>query len=115
MTLDERHFKYIAKLVKLLNTDDVANWLLNDGYYPEQYILPPSFAVSGFGLKKRPYVKDLRDPARRALVTISYPKSLLTSRVFGIQHPYNYHDLVYYILEDWDQITEHLFHAVLND
>ncbi|MEX2231415.1 MAG: reverse transcriptase domain-containing protein [Cyclobacteriaceae bacterium] len=113
MTLVERHFKNTAKLVKALNTDDVANWLLNEGYYPEQYILPPSFAVSGFGLKKRPYVKDLRDPTRRALVTISYPKSLLTSRVFGIQHPYNYHDLVYYILEDWDQITEHLFHADL--
>lgn len=109
MNLVEKHFKKTARLVKALDKDEIANWLLNNGYYPEQYVLPPSFTVSDFKLKKRAYFKDLKDPARGNLETISYPKSLLTSRVFGIQHPFNYHDIVFYILDDWDNILEHLF------
>jgi len=109
MNLVEKHFKKTARLVKALDKEEIANWLLNNGYYPEQYVLPPSFTVSDFKLKKRAYFKDLKDPARRNLETISYPKSLLTSRVFGIQHPFNYHDIVFYILDDWDNILEHLF------
>lgn len=113
MTIVEKHFKKTAKLLKALDKAEVATWLLNDGYYPEQYVLPPSFLVSDFKLKKKPYNKDLMDPARRNLETISYPKSLLTSRVFGIQHPFNYHDIVFYILEDWAEIQEYLFHEDL--
>jgi len=109
MTLVEKHFKNTAKLVKALDKQEIANWLLNNGYYPEQYVLPPSFTVSDFKLKRKTYFKDLKDPARGNLETISYPKSLLTSRVFGIQHPFNYHDIVFYILDDWDNILEHLF------
>lgn len=109
MTLVEKHFIKTARLVKALDKDEIANWLLNNGYYPEQYVLPPSFTVSDFKLKKRAYFKDLKDPPRGNLETISYPKSLLTSRVFGIQHPFNYHDIVFYILDDWDNILEHLF------
>ena len=108
MTLVEKHFKNTAKLVKALDKQEIANWLLNNGYYPEQYVLPPSFTVSDFKLKRKTYFKDLKDPARGNLETISYPKSLLTSRVFGIQHPFNYHDIVFYILDDWDNILEHL-------
>jgi retron-type reverse transcriptase len=113
MTLVEKHFKNTAKLVKALDKDEVGHWLLNEGYYPEQYILPPSFAVTDFKVKKKAYTKDLADPARRNLVTISYPKSLLTSRIFGIQHPFNYHDLVFYILADWEEVVDHLFHSDL--
>lgn len=113
MTLVEKHFKKTAKLVKALDKGEIASWLLNDGYYPEQYVLPPSFSVTDFKLKKKTYNKDLKDPARRNLETIYYPKSLLTSRVFGIQHPFNYHDIVFYLLEDWEEIQEHLFHKDL--
>lgn len=113
MKLPEKHFKATAKLVRALDKDEVAHWLLNNGYYPEQYVLPPSFSVTGFRLKSKPYAKNLKDLARRNLVTISYPKSLLTSRVFGIQHPFNYHDIVYWIINDWDTIIDHLFHSDL--
>lgn len=113
MTLPEKHFKATAKLARALEKDDVAHWLLNDGYYPEQYVLPPSFSVSNFKLKNKPYIRCLRDPARRNLVNISYPKTLLTSRVFGIQHPFNYHDILYCIISDWDTIIDHLFHTDL--
>ena len=113
MSLPKKHFKATAKLLRALDKDEVAYWLLNHGYYPEQYVLPPSFNVTNFKLKGNPYVKDLRDPARRQLVSISYPKSLLTSRVFGIQHPFNYHDIVYWIINAWDTIIDHLFHSDL--
>ncbi|HQU32039.1 MAG: hypothetical protein HRU72_12295 [Planctomycetia bacterium] len=113
MTLPEKHFKATAKLVRALDKDKVAHWLLNNGYYPEQYVLPPSFSVTDFRLKSKPYTKDLKDPTRRNLVTISYPKSLLTSRVFGIQHPFNYHDIVYWMIDDWDTIIDHIFHSDL--
>ena len=111
--LVEKHYKKTAKLVRAINKRLIGSWLLNDGYYPEQYVLPPSFTVSDFRLKRTPYNKDLKDPARRNLVNISYPKYLLTSRVFGIQHPYYYHDIVYYLLQDWDLILDHIFHKDL--
>ena len=113
MTLPEKHFRKTAKLLRAIDTDDIAFWLLNEGYYPEQYVLPPSFRVSNFKLKTKPYNKDIKDLARRNLVSISYPKSLLTSRVFGIQHPFNYHDIVFYMIDDWEAIVDHLFHTDL--
>jgi hypothetical protein len=111
MTLVEKHFKKTAKLVKAIDKNEIGHWLLNEGYYPEQYILPPSFSVSDFRLKNNAKIKNLADPPRRDLKTISYPKSLFTTRVFGIQHPDNYHDLVWYILDDWTEIVKHLFHT----
>lgn len=48
MILPEKHFKATAKLVRALDKYEVAHWLLNDGYYPEQYVLPPSFSVLNF-------------------------------------------------------------------
>ncbi|MBM4054733.1 MAG: hypothetical protein FJ264_08700 [Planctomycetes bacterium] len=113
MSLPKKHFRATARLLRALDKDEVAHWLLNHGYYPEQYVLPPSFSVSDFKLRRKPYVKDLRDLARRQLVSISYPKSLLTSRVFGIQHPCNYHDIVYWLVNDWETIIGHLFHSDL--
>lgn len=113
MTLVEKHFKKTAKLIKAIDVKEIGQWLLNEGYYPEQYILPPSFCVSNFKLSKKVKIKNLADPPRRNLTTISYPKSLFTTRVFGIQHPDNYHDLVRCILDDWAEIVKHLFHPDL--
>ncbi len=113
ISLPKKHFKATAKLLRALDKDKIANWLLNHGYYPEQYVLPPSFNVTDFKLKGKPYVKDLKDLTRQHLVSISYPKSLRTSRVFGIQHPFNYHDIVYWIINNWNTIIDHLFHPDL--
>lgn len=95
MSLIEKHFRKTEKLIKLISNDIVADWLLNEGYYPEQYVVPPSFIAKDFKLQTTPYITDLKEPPRRELINISYPKSLLTSRIFGIQHPHNYHDIVF--------------------
>jgi hypothetical protein len=113
MTLVEKHFKETAYLVRAIDKTVIAEWLLNEGYFPEQYVLPPSFTVKDFKLKTSPYYKNLNALKRHSLVTISYPKSMLTSRVFGIQHPFNYHDIVFHLIEDWDNVVNHLFHKDL--
>lgn len=113
MTLPENHFRKTAKLLRAIKKTDIAEWLLNEGYYPEQYVLPPSFRVSKFKLKTKPYNKNISKLAKRNLVSISYPKSLLTSRVFGIQHPFNYHDIVFYMMRNWKKIVDQLFHKDL--
>jgi len=104
MNLIERHFRKTEKLIRLINKDLIADWLLNEGYYPEQYVVPPSFKVEDFKLQSSEYIKDLNEQPRRELTNISYPKSLLTSRIFGIQHPHNYHDIVFWLMNDWENI-----------
>jgi len=113
MTLVEKHFKKTAKLVRAIDKKVIAEWLMTEGYFPEQYVLPPSFSVTDFKFRAKPYNKNLNKLVRRKLVTISYPKSLFTSRVFGIQHPYNYHDIVFHLIEDWKSIVDHIFHEDL--
>ncbi len=113
MTIIEKHFRKTAELVRKIDKRIIAEWLLNEGYFPEQYILPPSFKVTDFKLQSKPYYENLNKLARRKLVTVSYPKSHTTSRVFGIQHPFNYHDIVYYLMQDWKTIVNHLFHEEL--
>ena len=44
MTLVEKHFKKTAKLVRAIDKKVIAGWLLTDGYFPEQYVLPPSLS-----------------------------------------------------------------------
>ena len=108
-SLVEQHFRETGKLIRELSRDDVANWLLNMGYFPESNILPPSFKIHDFELKDRPYNCDIKDLSRRQLTSISYPKSLLTDRVFAIQDPRNYHDIVFYIHSEWDIIIKRLY------
>lgn len=102
------HFKETEELVKAIPSQDIANWILNQGYFAEQNILPPSFQVSNFTLQAQPYNK-LNKLKRRQLINISHPKTNLSSRIFSIQHPYNYHDIVFYLEENWNEIINHLY------
>src|SRR5699024_11341028 len=43
-------------------------------------------------------------------VIISYPKSFITSIDFCIQYYYNYHVIVFHLIEDWESVVEHIFH-----
>jgi hypothetical protein len=105
----EQHFRDTEKLLRAIPPKDVAAWLLTDGYFPESNILPPTFTSNGFELRDKPFNKDLTDLTRRHLIPISYPKTLLSSRMFAIQHPWNYHDLVYYLMEAWPKILDILY------
>lgn len=113
MNLVEKHIRNTEKLLRAIDKTKIANWLLNEGYFPEQYVLPPTFRVQDFELEENRKNADIKDLARRQIISISYPKTLLTSREFGIQHPYNYHDIVFYLMEDWEAIMNLIFHKDL--
>jgi hypothetical protein len=38
-------------------SEKVAKWLLEEGYFPEQYIVPPTFKVSKFDLNPTPFIE----------------------------------------------------------
>lgn len=110
MNLVEKHFRNTEKLLRSIDKAKIAHWLLNEGYFPEQYVLPPSFTVQDFELQPNPKNAYIKDLVRREIISIAYPKTLLTSREFGIQHPNNYHDIVFYLMQDWEKVMDLLFH-----
>lgn len=79
-----KHFRETEELLRRIPSKDIAWWILNKGYFPEQYVLPPSFQVYKLKLQSQPYNKNLLDLKRRQLIQISYPKTILTSRIFSI-------------------------------
>lgn len=114
MKIPDKHRKETKRLVKKIPKKEIGQWLLSQGYYPEQYVLPPPFVVQQFELKKKPYypLKPNRkfNPLLSNLICVSFPKSELTERTFGIIEPKIYHDLTWYILNDWEKVLDLLFH-----
>lgn len=117
MTIPEKHFKETKRLLKKVDKDIISKWLLEQGYYPEQYVVPPTFRVKTFDLEAKPFYKVTSsgttqkfDPDKFEPVTVSYPKTQLTDRDFGIIHPKIYHDIVWYLNNEWKSIVDHLFH-----
>lgn len=99
------HRKETISLAKKLNKDDISKWLLEVGYYPEPYVLPPFFEVSRFD------ATDLYFPDKKyegdgikwvEQIKVSYPNEGFTSRVFSLIHPKHYHDLVNICVKNFD-------------
>ena len=105
MNLVEKHFRKTEKLSRAVSSDKIAEWLLNDGYYPEQYVFPPNFKTSNFKLLSNPYSKVITGHKNKKgkfspkletkeILNITYPKNKLTDKIFGIYHPQNYNDII---------------------
>ncbi|NDI98757.1 RNA-directed DNA polymerase [Flavobacterium sp. LaA7.5] len=116
MTLPEKHYTTTKKLIKKIPVKNISDWLLCEGYYPEQYVVPPTYRVSKFKLKNRPNfeiecVNSVYkfEPIRKELIKLSFPKTQLTDRTFGIIHPDIYHDIVWYLCEEWKLIIDKIF------
>lgn len=111
MSLPEKHFRETEELARSLDTGELAEWLLQSGYYPEEYVLPPCFSVEEFSLDDETYFSTERDkqPPETETIDISFPKSRLTERTFGIFEPRIYHDLVFTLLNNWTEVLNHLF------
>src|SRR5690554_2468873 len=113
MTEIQKHWNETKKLVDKVSSKDIGQWLLKEGFYPEQYIFPPNFSIEEFSLQEQPYHKAPPKKGDRdfnpklessEILNISYPKSELTDRIFGIYAPKAYHDIVWYIEKNWNQI-----------
>lgn len=117
MNLPKEHTAETKRLLKKVSKDNIAKWLLEEGYYPEQYIVPPSFKVKQYNLQENPFFaidnsiagQPKFEPEKEELINISFPKTELTDRTFGIIAPKIYHDIVWYLMDDWDTILKSLF------
>ncbi len=112
----KKHFKKTYKILQQINVKELADWIMQQGFYPESYVLPPCFRVDNFQLQKHPISKVKQNKTNykyniqeSKILKISFPKTKLTDRVFGVMHPNLYHDIVFCMMENWDEILKHLF------
>jgi len=112
LSLSQLHFSETKRLINKVDKDDLVSWLLKDGYFPEQYVLPPCFSVEQFKLKDVPYYPvrhNKLQPTPADLLNVSFPKSMLTDRIFGIIEPKIYHDIVWHLSNEFDFVLSRLF------
>ena len=107
-----KHREETIEFAKKLDTKKVSAWLLNIGYYPEAYVLPPFFTVSNFIVDEYFFKKKWNRSNRKysldklhesSLINISYPSDGFTSRKFSIVDPRHYHDLSRLIGDNFDR------------
>ncbi len=113
-TRPELHFRGTEKLARSLPAELVYNWLQTTGFYPEPYVLPPSFKVTKprtFGKTCFSVNKDGRyNPAITQPVNVQFPKSDWTDRIFGIIDPRHHGDMAQIVAENWENILNTVFH-----
>lgn len=121
MNFPKNHFEATKNLAKGIHKNKIARWLLTNGYYPEQYIVPPCFTIKSFDLQSTSFTKIVTrkglqsfDPPKVEAISLSYPKTQLTERNFGIIDPKIYHDLIWHLHKEWNLILSHLFHSDIN-
>ena len=106
----DAHRKETKKLAKALEWTDVYHWLVEHGYFPESYVLPPCFKVTRRPRRPRLFskVKSKFSPALtpRECCTIHFPKTDLTDRTFGIIHPVLHNDIAYHIARNWRAVVD---------
>ncbi|MDZ7801883.1 MAG: RNA-directed DNA polymerase [Trueperaceae bacterium] len=102
-------------MAKALPAKEVFEWLVTQGYYPEPYVLPPTFVV-----KKAPDFHSggyyRYDEYHRRLIggveqpqSIHFPKTDHTDRTFGFVHPELHADMARVVANYWSSIVAHLF------
>ncbi|RME56240.1 RNA-directed DNA polymerase [Candidatus Parcubacteria bacterium] len=94
------HRKLTRKLARSLKRDDVYFWLLDHGYFPEAYVLPPCFRVvkrPEKAIKYFDFKKKSKRPSPKESLKIHFPKSDLLDRTFGIIDPAIHNDIAYHI------------------
>jgi len=81
MSLPKEHITETKSLLKKISKANITKWLLEEGYYPEQYVMPPCFKIKKFELQADPYfqvdttgLQPKFDPEKSDLINISFPK-----------------------------------------
>lgn len=99
------------KLAKSLNRTEIYYWLVENGYFPESYVLPPCFRVTKrpLGVKcfARVTKKGFTPPlVARECCTVHFPKTDLADRHFGIMHPEIHNDIAFHLARNWKQVVD---------
>lgn len=106
------HHKSTLKLAKSLDKKEIYYWLIDNGYYPESYVLPPCFQVQKRPERPKIFFKIKKNkfkPTRTQCISVHFPKSDLTDRNFGIIHPEIHNDIAFHIAQNWKLILGALF------
>jgi Reverse transcriptase (RNA-dependent DNA polymerase) len=106
------HFRRTARLAKALKPKTVYDWLSADGFFPEQYVLPPCFKVVAFPRFGKEYFKPKSakfKPKLAEFLQVPFPKTDLTDRTFAIVDPEIHSDIAYTLAKNWTAILGVLF------
>ncbi len=108
-----QHREATRQLAKSLNPNDVYSWLVEHGYFPESYVLPPCFQVVKRPRRQKLYTQlknrgtKFNVPTKQ-IVGVHFPKSEFTDRNFGIMHPEHHNDISLHIARNWKSIVNAL-------
>ena len=106
--IEEHRNKTLALALKL-KASDVYRWLLQYGYFPESYVLPPCFRVVDMPARCKRYYDpnhNFKGLKETEVVQIHFPKTQLTDRTFGIIDPKIHNDIAYHIARNWETIVK---------
>jgi len=117
MKLPEQHRLETERIIREFSRTDegkkeFARWILEEGFFPEPYVTPPCFKIENFKLSNSKLeTKDYSDKNWTSydFARISFPKTGLVQRVFGVIHPKRYHDIVWELVKNWDELLDKLF------
>ncbi len=113
MTKPKEHFLKTKRLATKLDPSVIFEWLSTEGYFPESYILPPTFFVSLHPKYGRKYAtiraKKYTAPSPEPLCELHFPKTDLTDRTFGIIHPEIHSEICFEIAKNWKEIIKCVF------
>jgi len=109
-----KHRDTTKKLAKTLSKIEIFHWLVEYGYFPESYVLPPCFRVVKRPPKPKAYFKTTKKGKyyslkRTEYAKVHFPKTELTDRIFGIIHPEIHNDIAYHIYRNWNTIIKAIF------
>lgn len=105
----QKHRATTHELARALKPSEVYRWLLEFGYFPEAYVLPPCFRVAKMPAKQKRYYdsnKGFNGVTETECVRVHFPKTELTDRTFGIIEPKIHNDIAYHITRNWKAMVD---------
>jgi hypothetical protein len=108
-----RYRSETKKLAKALKWTDIYHWLVENGYFPESYVLPPCFRVVRRPTHPRLFARVSKTKFSPPLIPqlcskVHFPKTDLTDRTFGVMHPELHNDIAYHIARNWQTVVDRL-------
>ena len=109
----KEHREQTRELAASLRFGDIYDWIVDHGYYPESWVLPPCFRVVSRPCVRRQYYSVTSRGRKynvqpQNCVDVHFPKSELTDRHFGVLHPHIHSDIAYNIARNWKTILKAL-------
>lgn len=111
MSVIREHVEQTEALARALPVDQIYEWLVSKGYYPEAYVLPPCFAVVRYPTYAQAckYYSNSKGPPETQYLPVQFPKTNYTDRRFGVIEPRIHSDIALDIAENWQSICDVLF------